>query len=143
MNIVYAIDLFSTFFSLLYSTYDLRFWHCYFGAPGSNNDINILQRSPLFDGVLTGAVPSVSYTINGKPHEGAYYLADGIYPKSESLITTISAPATAAEEVFAKQQEACRKGIERAFGVLQARFHIVKHTSRSWSAEKMSQIMYT
>lgn len=25
----------------------LWFWHAYFGLPGSNNDLNVLDRSPL------------------------------------------------------------------------------------------------
>lgn len=38
-------------------------------------------------------------------------------------------------------QEAVRKDIERAFGVLQARFHIVKNPCRQWSSDTMSDIM--
>ncbi|XP_057787015.1 uncharacterized protein LOC131004359 [Salvia miltiorrhiza] len=40
-------------------------------------------------------------------------------------------------------QEAARKDIERAFGVLQARWAIVKGPSRLWSKEAMSDIMFT
>ena len=28
---------------------DLWIWHAFFGMPGSNNDINVLHRSPLFE----------------------------------------------------------------------------------------------
>ncbi|XP_020243682.1 uncharacterized protein LOC109821936 [Asparagus officinalis] len=31
------------------ASYDLWIWHAYFGLPGSNNDINVLQSSNLFD----------------------------------------------------------------------------------------------
>ncbi|XP_047312507.1 uncharacterized protein LOC124915792 [Impatiens glandulifera] len=31
---------------------DLWIWHAFFGFAGSNNDINVLDRSPLFDEVL-------------------------------------------------------------------------------------------
>ncbi|XP_057795297.1 uncharacterized protein LOC131011539 [Salvia miltiorrhiza] len=40
-------------------------------------------------------------------------------------------------------QEAARKDIERAFGVLQARWAIVKGPARLWSKEAMSDIMFT
>ncbi|GJV65989.1 zinc finger, CCHC-type containing protein [Tanacetum coccineum] len=30
----------------------LWIWHAYFGVPGSNNDLNVLYGSPLFDDVL-------------------------------------------------------------------------------------------
>jgi hypothetical protein len=41
-------------------------------------------------------------------------------------VKTISNPKTKKEAEFGKVQEACQKDIERAFGVLQARFAIVR-----------------
>ena len=55
-----------------------------------------------------------------------YYLADGIYPKWSSIVQTIHEPVGSKKKYFATQQEACRKDVERAFGVLQSRFAIVK-----------------
>lgn len=40
-------------------------------------------------------------------------------------------------------QESARKDIERAFGVLQARFNIVREPARSWSVAHLSNIMKT
>ena len=42
-----------------------RFWHFNFGAPGSLNDVNVLDRSPLFDNAVRGQSPIVHYTVNG------------------------------------------------------------------------------
>ena len=36
------------------ASYDLWIWHAFFGTPGPCNDINVLQRSPLFYDVLAG-----------------------------------------------------------------------------------------
>jgi hypothetical protein len=47
-----------------------------------------------------------------------YYLADGIYLEWPTLVKTIRNPESRAEAEFAKAQEAARKDIERAFGVL-------------------------
>ena len=38
-------------------------------------------------------------------------------------------------------QSAYRKDIERAFGVLQARYHIVKQPARAWHPDTMQKIM--
>ncbi|KAH9087384.1 hypothetical protein Ae201684P_000795 [Aphanomyces euteiches] len=40
---------------------------------------------------------------------------------------------------FASAQEAKRKDIERVFGILQARFHILVTGSRLWSRESMAE----
>lgn len=43
----------------------LWIWHCHFGSPGSLNDINILDQSPIFDNLLRGEAPRVEYVLNG------------------------------------------------------------------------------
>ena len=57
---------------------DLYIWHSFFGIPLSNNDINILHKSPLFDDVIHRRAPSVKFTVNGNEYNQWYYLADGI-----------------------------------------------------------------
>jgi hypothetical protein len=46
--------------------YKLRKWHYNFGSPGSLNDINILEQSPIFDALLRGETADVHYELNGK-----------------------------------------------------------------------------
>lgn len=36
------------------ASYDLWICHTYFGATGSNNDINILDESPIFNNIYLG-----------------------------------------------------------------------------------------
>uniref|UniRef100_A0A0D3A9N4 DDE Tnp4 domain-containing protein n=1 Tax=Brassica oleracea var. oleracea TaxID=109376 RepID=A0A0D3A9N4_BRAOL len=65
------------------------------------NDINVLDRSPVFDDILEGRAP----------------------------------------RLFAKVQEATRKDVKRAFGVLQARFAIVRTPVLTLDKEKIGKIM--
>jgi hypothetical protein len=111
---------------------DLWIWHAFFGLPGSHNDINVLRRSPLFDRLVEGEAPSVNYKVNGHNYDMGYYLADGIYPNWAAFVKTIKAPANSKDKIFAAAQEAQRKDVERAFGVLQARFAIVRNPARFW-----------
>ncbi|XP_025805958.1 uncharacterized protein LOC112884693 [Panicum hallii] len=60
---------------------DLWIWHAFFGAAGSNNDINVLDQSPLFTDVVQGRAPTVQFSVNGNNYNIGYYLADGIYPE--------------------------------------------------------------
>ncbi|XP_073121824.1 uncharacterized protein [Henckelia pumila] len=46
--------------------YDLWIWHAFFGMPGSNNDINVLEESNLFSNLVQGITPPANYFIGGK-----------------------------------------------------------------------------
>ncbi|CAN6680469.1 unnamed protein product [Malus baccata var. baccata] len=42
-------------------SYDTWIWHAFFDVPRSNNDINVLWSSPLFDDVVNGWAPEFRY----------------------------------------------------------------------------------
>ena len=123
------------------ATQDLRIWHAFFGLPGSHNDINVLQRSPIFDELASGRTPEVEYWVNGNPYTMGYYLTDKIYPNWATFVKTVSAPASMKHKVFASIQESCRKDVERTFGVLQKKFKIIYNPARMWSHKKLNAIM--
>jgi hypothetical protein len=79
--------------------------------------------------------------INDRHYNKEYYLADGIYPKWAIFVKTISSPILPKEVEFVKAQEGCRKDIERAFGVLQQRFAVVRFPLLSWSKDQMWEVM--
>jgi hypothetical protein len=120
---------------------DLWIWHAFFGMPGSHNDINVLDRSPLFDNLAEGIAPKVNFSVNGHDYTMGYYLADGIYPSWATLIKSIQLPMGNKKQYFAKAQEAARKMVERAFGVLQSRWAIIRGPGRSWDSETLALIM--
>ena len=54
---------------------------------------------------------------------------------------SLSEPGNEAEILFSKLVDAIRKDIERAFGILQARFKILVEACRQWYKEDMEYIM--
>jgi hypothetical protein len=123
------------------ATHDLWIWHSFFGMPGSNNDINFLQCSPIFSKLVEGQAPPVDFVISGRYYNKGYYLADGIYPKWATFMKTISSPVLPKEVEFVKAQEGCRKDVEHAFDVLQQRFAVVRFPAMSWSKDQMWEVM--
>ncbi|XP_050918329.1 uncharacterized protein LOC127135730 [Lathyrus oleraceus] len=90
------------------------------GFPGSNNDINVLNQSNVFNDILEGRAPNMQYTINGTP-----------YNMGEKR-----------KKLFAQHQESARKDVERAFGVLQSRFAIIRGPSRAWHMDTLKHTIY-
>ena len=123
------------------ASYDLWIWHAFFGLPGSHNDINVLERSSVFALLSEGRAPPANFSVNGNDYTMGYYLADGIYPKWATFVKTIPSPKGNKQIHFAKSQESARKDVERAFGVLQARFAIVRGPARLWKLEVLKDIM--
>ena len=63
------------------ASYDLWIWHAFFGCLGTLNDINVLDRSPVFQELYVGRSPKCEYVINSHKYNIRYYLSDGIYPR--------------------------------------------------------------
>lgn len=70
-----------------------------------------------------------------------YWLADGIYPKWPVFVHTVAEPISEKEKCMTRSQEADRKDVERAFGVLQAKWNIISRPRRFWSTEYMHDVM--
>lgn len=104
-------------------------WHCAFGFPGSLNDINIWERSPLFQSMQDGSHSKIDipFHADGKRFDKLFYLVDGIYPAMTRFLATISDPSSRIATYFATKQEAWRKDVERAFGVLKIKFLCLQH----------------
>ncbi|XP_057742911.1 uncharacterized protein LOC130961184 [Arachis stenosperma] len=105
------------------------------GFPG------MLDRFPMFDDILNNRAPEVNYTINSNNYTMRYYLADGIYPEWATFVKSISKPQGEKHKLFVQYQEGQRKDVERAFGVLQARFAIIRGPTQFWEKKKLANIM--
>ena len=124
------------------ASHDLWIWHAFFGTAGSNNDINVLNQSTIFTEVLQGRAPEVQFMVNGNEYNMGYYLTDGIYPEWAIFVKSLPKPLSEKDKLFAIKHAEVRKDVECAFGVLQARFAIVRNPARMWTREALSQIMY-
>lgn len=122
---------------------ELWIWGCNFGEPGSMNDLNVLDASKIVKDILEGKMlPEFSYTVNGTTRKLCYYLVDGIYPKWSIFIDTISEAMTRKEKHFSAAQEGLRKDVERAFGVLVSRWHILRYPCLFWDKSIMVKTIY-
>ena len=120
--------------------HDLYFWHVFLGCPGSLNDLTVLGISSLASTYMESSAATVKFIVGGVEYEGAYFLADGIYPSYAYLMKTIPGPRTEKEKHFAKKQEGVRKDVERAFGRLLSKWHILNVAARSWFLENVKKI---
>jgi hypothetical protein len=119
----------------------LWFWHAFFGLPGGNNDINVLDRSPLIANLLKGEGQNMSFQVNGHVYPRYYLLTDGIYPQWSCFLQPIHEAQGEKLQHYTKVQEGARKDVECAFGVLQARWEIVKNPVRQWDLQTITDIM--
>ncbi|KAL6279196.1 hypothetical protein ACE6H2_016077 [Prunus campanulata] len=90
------------------ASFDTWVWHAFFGVAGSQNDLNVLGQSPVFNDVLRGHSPQITYQINNTVYSEGY-----------------------------------RKDVERCFGILQARWAIIRGAARMLDEEVLRSIMMT
>ncbi len=116
---------------------DLYCWSWFSGRPGTNNDLNVLSRSPLFNDIFNDWYkPELSqpYRFLGSndQRKNGYFLVDSIYPRWPYFVgiadSEIFDPRI--RDKFSGLQESQRKDVERLFGVLQSRFEILRKENR-------------
>ncbi|CAL2226767.1 unnamed protein product [Prunus armeniaca] len=77
---------------------------------------DVLGQSSVFNDVLRGQGPNITYQVNNTVYQTEYYLVDGIYP---------------------------RKDVERCFDILQARWLIIRGAARMFDEEILRSIIMT
>ncbi|GKD08296.1 ALP1-like protein [Tanacetum coccineum] len=124
---------------------DLWIWHAFFGVTGSNNDVNVLYQSPIFNDLKTGRAPEIPFVANDVTYPSGYYLVDGIYPELVPLVKTIPEPADDDHKriLYKQKQESARKDVERAFGVLKKKWAILAIPTRALRKDRIVSMMYT
>ncbi|XP_021315224.1 uncharacterized protein LOC110434815 [Sorghum bicolor] len=113
----------------------------YLRSPNEKDIARLLALGEKKGFPAEGIAPEVKFTVNGHDYTMGYYLADGIYPSWATLIKSITLPMGNKKQYFAKAQEAARKMVERALGVLQSRWAIIRGPGRPWDSETLALIM--
>nr|GEW37635.1 hypothetical protein [Tanacetum cinerariifolium] len=107
----------------------------------ANNDINVLDNSPLFDDLLDDLAHAVPYVVNGVEYRNGYYLADGIYPEWASFVKSFTVATDLKHTYFKQRQESARKDVERTFGVLQGRWGLIQQPARAYEVNTLRRIV--
>ncbi|XP_076934157.1 uncharacterized protein LOC143600315, partial [Bidens hawaiensis] len=125
------------------ASFDLCIWHAFFGTPGANNDVVVINASPIFDRLIDGVSPDISFSMNDINYEYGCYLVDGIYPEWATLVLSFTCPTDEKRQYFKKKHKSARKDIERAFGVLKKHWSIIRQPASLLQIDKLRNIMYT
>ena len=86
--------------------------------------------SPFLESLVDGTFNEIEnevvpFYIANEDFNKVFVLCDGIYPQYSRFVKSFAQPITRREKTYAGWQEACRKDIERAFGVLQCKFQFI------------------
>jgi hypothetical protein len=110
-------------------------WQAFFSMSGNCNDINVLQRSPLFARLANGEILALQFVANGRTYDKGYYLANGIYLKWATFVKPLISPSGKKEQDIHYARAAAMKDVERAFEILQTQFAIVRGPAKFWVQE--------
>ncbi|XP_020156015.1 uncharacterized protein [Aegilops tauschii subsp. strangulata] len=102
---------------------------------------DVREHTRRCHGQTEGKAPPCHYTVNGHEYNMGSYLVGSIYPPWATFVNTISNLVVLKKFHFAQRQEAAKKNIERAFGVLQARFVVVCGPAKQWDTETLWEVM--
>lgn len=123
---------------------DFYCWHWRVGCCGINNDLAIMNNSPLMTDIMSRRKTMTlleGYVVNGQHREFLLYmLVDGIYTPWVISMRPVSPPQNDRMHNMQKGQEGVHKDVERFFGCLQVRFGIMRKEIFEWSDESTIDI---
>jgi hypothetical protein len=114
------------------SDYNLYLWYISYGYPGTLNDKNILNVSPMLERMIDGSLHELEKEAGITPFEIGeeqftlpFLLVDGIYYKYSRFVQGVTHPIEEVDKRYTAWQEASRKDVERAFAVLKKKFQFL------------------
>ncbi|XP_035817130.1 uncharacterized protein [Zea mays] len=111
----------------------------YLRTPNEADITRIMHHSESrgFPGML-GSIDCMHWEWQNCP---TAWRADGIYPNWPTFVKAIRHPYEQKKVYFTQMQESCRKDIERAFGVLQARWAVLRGPAYGWDRSRLTEII--
>lgn len=128
-----------------YKDRDLYVSHWFACRCGTNNDKTLLEESPVFNSILNGMY-DIKLLTDYRLHRRApitrvgYFFVNGICPRWTICARLVHSLANRKEKQYKKIQEALRKNIESAFGVIQARFEVMRKESFIWYKKNVAKV---
>jgi len=122
-------------------------WFTNFGDPGSLNDINVLDKSSIVGALISGQLDLKTdpCVINGTTRDWMSFLVDGVHPEWEIFVKTTprSCQRNQHDKRHSEAQEAFRKDIERAFGILMKKFLMLAQPICCWHEATTKNLLCT
>jgi len=125
------------------SDYNTWFWHSFFGTPGTCNDTNTWDQSPLLKRMLDGSMEECDFHFNvgTESFSEVRFMVDGICPELARFVKTVAVPLNKCQTNCVAWQEGARKMIERAFGILQRKFQILCRPAELFCMEEIADVV--
>jgi len=107
--------------------HNMWFWHSFFGTPGTCNDINAWDQSPLLESMVDGTMDSLDFEfqVGTDVFSKIWFMVDGICPELSRFVKMIAVPLNHFHNNCTAWQEGAQKMAERGFGILQRKFQIL------------------
>ncbi|KAI5349549.1 hypothetical protein L3X38_002437 [Prunus dulcis] len=117
--------------------------NCLARVAGSQNNLNVLGQSPVFNDVLRGEAPNITYEINNTIYQNGYYLADGIYPRWTTFVKTIPHSDPISKKILLAIKRGTEKMLRDALVSFKPWWAIIRGAARLFDDEVLRSIMMT
>jgi len=119
------------------------FWHSFFGAPGTCNDINMWDQSSLLESRVDGIMDLLEFEfqVGADVFSKIWFVVDGICPELSRFVKTTAVPLNHFHNNCTAWREGARKMAERGFGILQSKFQTLCRPVELFCMEDIADIV--
>lgn len=110
------------------ASYDRWIWHANFRVPGSNNGMNVLDKSPVFERLILGEISVMHYKINVNDYDRDHTMYGMIFIHPTPSLSKVTCCRLVKHT---PKQSTYYKSVKRTFEVFQARLTIVREPAHA------------